>query len=415
MLDKQFQKLTILYQEYPRAFWVLVLVTFVDRVGGALLFPFFALYLTKKFGVGMTQVGVLFAVFSFSSFLGSMIGGALTDRFGRKWVLIFSLVANSCAAVIMGLVDSFDAFFLLAAWVGIFTDVGMPAHQAMVADLLPEAKRTQGYGLLRVATNAAVTIGPAIGGFLATRSYLMLFIADAVISIIAALIVVFSIPETKPEAVPGSPEQTMTGSFRGYLTVLQDRIFMLFISVCVLVILVYMNINTTLGVYLRDTHAVPESGYGLLLSLNAIMVVFFQFPITRRIQPYPPMLMLALGTFLYAVGFTMYGFTTAYIMFLLAMVIITIGEMLVVPVSQSLVAHFAPQDMRGRYMAVFGFSWGIPFAVGPLLAGLIMDNYDQRWLWYACGLIGMLAVLGFLWLGKKVPAVSLPATQPAPE
>jgi MFS family permease len=243
----------------------------------------------------------------------------------------------------------------------------------------------------------------------------MLFIADAVISIIAALIVVFSIPETKPEAVPGSPEQTMTGSFRGYLTVLQDRIFMLFISVCVLVILVYMNINTTLGVYLRDTHAVPESGYGLLLSLNAIMVVFFQFPITRRIQPYPPMLMLALGTFLYAVGFTMYGFTTAYIMFLLAMVIITIGEMLVVPVSQSLVAHFAPQDMRGRYMAVFGFSWGIPFAVGPLLAGLIMDQYDQRWLWYACGLIGMLAVLGFLWLGKKVPAVSLPATQPAPE
>ncbi len=105
---------------------------------------------------------------------------------------------------------------------------------------------------------------------------------------------------------------------------------------------------------------------------------------------------MAAGTFLYAIGFAMYGFVSVYSLFMLAMVIITIGEMIVAPVGQALVAKFAPEEMRGRYMAVFGISWGIPFAIGPYLAGLILDNYDPRWLWYIAGVIGLLAVFGFL-------------------
>jgi MFS family permease len=157
-----------------------------------------------------------------------------------------------------------------------------------------------------------------------------------------------------------------------------------------------MNMNTALGVYLRNEHGTAESGYGLLLSINAAMVVLMQFPITRRITKYPPMLMMAAGTFLYVIGFSMYGFVSTYIMFVLAMVIITIGEMVVAPVSQALVASFAPEEMRGRYMAVSGFSWGIPFAVGPYLAGLIMDGPKPYLLWYAAGFVGLLSTLAFL-------------------
>ena len=140
--EKYRLQLANLYQEYPRTFWTLVLVTFIDRLGGALLFPFFALYITSKFGVGMTEVGVLFAVFAGSSFFGSFIGGALTDRIGRKAMLIFSLISTSFSAVAMGLVDSMEAFFVLAIVVGVLTDTGGPAHQAMVADLLPREKRS---------------------------------------------------------------------------------------------------------------------------------------------------------------------------------------------------------------------------------------------------------------------------------
>jgi MFS family permease len=408
LIKKQIGKIKTIYREYPWGFWMLVVVTFIDRLGGFLLFPFFALYITKKFGVGMTEVGILFALFSVSSFVGSMLGGALTDRLGRKGMLIFSLVTTSLSSLIMGLVNSLEVFYLLALLSGVFTDTGGPAQQAMVADLLPEHKRAEGYGIIRVAFNVSAAVGPAIGGLLAAWSYLSLFVTDAVISLITAGLVVAILPETKPEVQPGVPQESMSGTFSGYLRVLRDGTFMLFILACIFMGLVYTNMAATLGVYLRDVHGIPESGYGMILSLNAIMVVLFQFWITRRIQGKPPLMMMALGTFLYAIGFAMYGFVSAYVLFLLAMVVITIGEMVVAPVSQALVAKFAPEDMRGRYMAVFGISWGIPFAVGPLLAGLILDNLNPDWLWYAAGLVGMIAVAQFLYLQRRVRPEPMP-------
>ena len=400
-IQRQRQKISHLYHDYHRSFWILVGATFIDRLGGSLLFPFFALYITRKFGVGMTEVGLLFALFSASSFVGSFLGGALTDRIGRRTMLIFGLLASSFSTLAMGFVESLDTFYLLALLSGIFTDVAEPAHQAMVADLLPEHKRAEGFGIMRVGFNLAVTIGPAIGGLLAAQSYRLLFITDAVISTITAAIVFAFLKETKPKTEPGAPQESMATTFRGYGVVLRDTTFMLFMGTCILLGLVYMNMNTTLGVYLRDMHRVPEAGYGGLLSINALLVVVLQFPITRAIREKTPLRMMALGMALYTIGFAMYGFVAGYAAFVLAMVIITFGEMIVAPVSQSLTAQFAPENMRGRYMAIFGFSWGLPFMVGPLLAGLVLDNLNPNYWWYAVGLIGLLATLGFLYLQRR--------------
>ncbi len=399
-LKDTLQKASAIYHEYPRPFWILVAITFIDRIGGSLLFPFFALYLTRKFSVGMTDVGLLFAVISLSSFSGSTVGGAMSDYVGRKGVIIFGLVASSLSAMIMGFVNSFQAFFTLAILAGLLAEVAGPAHQAMVADLLPEEKRADGYGILRVAFNLSVVFGPALGGLLASRSYLLLFLSDAMISLLAAALVISLLPESRPQPRPDAPRETLAGSFVGYGLVLRDTAFMLFLGAVLLQVLCYMNMNTTLGVYLRNEHGTSEAGYGMLLSLNAAMVVWLQFPITRRVRRFAPMLMMALGTFLYAIGFSMYGFVASYGLFMLAMVIITIGEMIVAPVSQALVAHFAPEELRGRYMAVSGFSWSIPFAIGPYLAGLILDHANPHWLWYAAGLVALLSTLGFLALHR---------------
>ncbi len=206
-----------IYHEYPRTFWMMIGVNFIDRLGGSLLFPFFALYITQKFDVGMTQVGVLFAAFSISSFIGAFPGGALTDRFGRKGIIIFSLVATSFSTLLMGFVNEFQYFLAVAFFSGIFTDVGGPAYEAVFMDILPEEKRASGFGIRRVAFNLAVVIGPVIGGFVAARSYLALFIIDAVISSIVAFLVFLLIPETKPAAQPGEVQETTGESFAGYL------------------------------------------------------------------------------------------------------------------------------------------------------------------------------------------------------
>ena len=395
-LQEKIQQAKDIYNEYPRTFWILMVITFIDRIGGALIFPFFALYITSKFNVGMTDVGKLFAVFAVFSFVGSGIGGALTDRFGRKKIIIFGLIASSFSTVSMAFVENFSAFFVLAVFIGILGDVSGPAHQAMIADILPENKRADGYGIHRIAFNLSITIGPAIGGLIAARSYLLLFLADAAISLLTVVLIASFIPETKPEAHPDAPEQSVASSFAGYGQVFRNVAFMLFLGAVLLQVLTYMNMNTTLGVFLRNVHGTSEAGYGLLLSMNAAMVVLMQFPITRRISKYPPMLMMVVGTFLYAIGFAMYGFVATYALFIAAMVIITIGEMIVSPVQQALVASFAPEDMRGRYMAVSGFAWGLPMIFGPYLAGLIIDGPNPNYLWYVAGFIGILSTLAFL-------------------
>ncbi|MFX0028733.1 MAG: MDR family MFS transporter, partial [Candidatus Hermodarchaeota archaeon] len=272
-----------------------------------------------------------------------------------------------------------------------------PARQAMVADLLPKEKQAEGFGILRIAFNLSATVGPILGGFLATRSFLLLFIADAISSLVTAGIVYIVIPETKPENLENKHEESVLETLRGYKEVLKDGIYVLFLAISAIMVLVYMQMNSTLSVFLRDEHGFSEQNFGFLLSMNAFMVVLFQFSITRKISKYAPMKMMAFGTLFYMIGFGMYGFVSAVYLFFIAMIIITIGEMIVTPVAQAAAASFAPEDKRGRYMAVFGFQWAIPNLFGVLLAGIVMENLGPNWVWYLAGILSMIAMTGY-WL-----------------
>ena len=400
-------RLKTIINEYPRTFWIVLLGMFIDKLGGMLVFPFFGLYITSRYNVGMTEVGLLFTIFAITSVFGSLLGGALTDKYGRKIIIIFGLVISALSSLLFAFAPSLNFIYLAGVIVGFFGDMAGPAQRAMIADVLPEEKRADGFGILRVVANLAVVIGPAIGGLLATRSYTLLFIIDVITSVITAAVFFLFVPETKPEVVPDPGEiagedLTLFETLAGYLKVTKDQIFMVFLMGSVLMVLAYMQMNTTLSVYLRDVHGIPDRGYGLLLSMNAAMVVLFQFWITRKIRHLAPMKVMAWGMVIYAVGFSMYGFVSTIWLFVTAMVIITIAEMLVSPVGQAIVAKLSPEDMRGRYMAVYGFSWTIPMAIGPLAAGLIMDNYDPNWVWYASGIIMLLA--GSIFAGLQLKA-----------
>ncbi len=392
-----FTKIKSTYKEYPAAFRVLILATFIDRLGNFLLFPFFALYITERFGVGMVEVGFLFTIFAAGNLFGSTIGGALADKYGRRAMTLFGLVVSGIGNISMGFANNLTVFYSLAIFLGLIGNFGGPARQAMVADLLPQEQQAEGYGILRIALNLAATIGPSLGGLLVAYSYMTLFIADATTSIITAIIVYAVIPETKPQKHDDEPEESVVKTFIGYKEVLKDWVFVLFLLVSAVIVLVYMNMNSMLSVFLRDVHGFPAQGFGLLLSMNAIMVVLFQFWITRRISKFAPMKVMAFGTVFLLVGFGMYGFISEVYMFFIAMVIITIGEMIVFPVGQVAAATFAPEDKRGRYMAVYGFQWAIPNLFGVLAMGLVMEYIGPNWVWYIAAILSLISGTGF-WL-----------------
>ncbi len=399
-----FQNFRSTYDQFPRTFWVVAGTHFIDVIGNTLLMPFFALYVTQKFNVGMTQAGILLATNSVAGMVGSTIGGAMADRFGRRGIILFGLVVSALSGLTLGFVDKFYFFYGLSVFVGLMGSAAHPAHQAMIADILPAEKRAEGFGMMRVITNFAWIIGPTIGGFLAAYNFLYLFLSDAVISIITALLVFRLLPETKPQPKDKAEQESLWQTISGYRVALMDRPYLAFIFASILMILVYQQMYSSLSVYLRDVHQVDPQYYGMIMSTSAVTVVLFQFSVTKIIKKYPPFLMMAAATFFYMIGFTMYGFVATVPLFMLAMIIITVGEMIGMPTSNVLAAHFAPEDMRARYMAVFGLTWTVPSMIGPWAAGLVFDNLDPNYVWYIGGVLCIVAMFAFYALHVRLGA-----------
>jgi MFS family permease len=403
-LNKIISNIQKVYNEFPRLFWVVVLARFIDALGGTLLFPFFSLYITQRFGVGMTQAGVLLGLNSFFALGGSMVGGALVDKFGRRRLIIFGLVLSAISSLSLGLANSINIMYPLIIIVGLLSSMAYPAHEAMLADILPEEIRQEGYGILRVAFNYAWIFGTAMGGFIAARSFFALFVIDAVVSCITATLIFKLLPETMPQVKgeAGRKIETLWETVKGYRVVLRDLAFVGFILSGMLALIIYQQQYGSFAVYLRDTQGIDSKGYGVILSITGLEVVLFQFWISRMIRYRPPFKMMALGVGIFALGFFMYGMVTGFVMFMIAAIIVCIGEMFYFPTSQVIAAGFAPENMRGRYMAVAGLVWSIPSTLGPGAAGYILDNYDPHLLWYIGGFLCLISALGYFSLHLRL-------------
>lgn len=392
------------YNEFPRLFWVVVLTRFIDALGGTILFPFFSLYVTQKFGVGMMQAGILLGMNSFFALAGSTVGGALADRFGRRKIILFGLVFSALSSLSLGLANSIQMMYPLIIVVGLLASVANPAHEAMLADVLPESKRQEGYGILRVVFNYAWIVGTALGGLIATRSFFALFVIDAVISCIVAAILFRLLPETKPKVQvdAGEKQESFWETVKGYRVVLRDLAFMGFVAAGMLALIVYIQQYGSLAVYLRDVHGIDSRGYGILLSITGLQVVLLQFWISRRIRHRPPFLMMMVGAVIFAIGMFLYGIVSSFGMFVIAAMTVCLGEMFYFPTSQVVAAGFAPKEMRGRYMAIAGFISSVPNAIGPGAAGYVLDHLDPHLLWYIGGFLCLTSALGYFALHVKL-------------
>ncbi len=284
IIARMLKRLNKIYHEYPSKFWIVVLVSFIDGIGGTLLFPFFTLYITQRFGIGMTQAGIILGVFSAFGLIGSMAGGALTDKFGRRRLILFGLVFSALSTLTLGLVHSLAGLYPLIVVIGLLSNIAGPAQNAMVADLLPEKQRSEGFGILRVGGNLAWIIGPTIGGLVATHSFFMLFVIDSVLSCIVAVLFFKLIPETMPTEHAEKSHETVLQNMAGYRHVLRDFAFMAFMVASILMLVVYQQVYNTMPVYLRDIHGFGPQAYGFLLTSSAITVVLLQFWVSRVLQ-----------------------------------------------------------------------------------------------------------------------------------
>jgi len=379
---------------YPRQFWLLFWGRLINATGSSMYWPFLTIFMRQRLDVPLTAVALLFTLNAGAGLLTTFIAGPVVDRFGRKWVMVISLAVAGITLLVMSVADTLPLWVVLMAVSGAFGPLYQVGSDAMIADLIEPARRPDAYALLRTSHNVGVAVGPAVGGFVTAVSYALAFYAAAGANALFTLLVLFFVAETMPrrETTDGS---TIDG---GYRQILRDRSFLAFCAAytltgaCATLIFLYLTL------YAKESFGVPESQLGFLLTTNAGMVVALQYLTTRITRRLPNLPVLAVGALFYALGVGSVAWGSSFAMFMGSMVVVTLGEMIMVPTASTLTANLAPPTMRGRYMSIYGLTWGVAFGFGPVIGGYLNDHVAPVAIWHGGLIIGLASVLGFVLL-----------------
>jgi MFS family permease len=394
-------KLKTIYNEYPKQFWLIAFGVLVSSAGSSIIWPFQLIFISRQLESPITTVASLISISTFTGLLVSFVGGFIADRLGRKPVMFIAQAAHGLAYILMGRADSYLAFLLPMTIMG----AAMPFHavgsDSMMADMIPPQDRTNAYSVLRMINNAGIAIGPAIGGFLVSRSYTLAFYAAASGMAMYSLLLLFLVRETLHKKNAPAQGQEKAETFGGYGRVLKDADFIRHVFVIALGMIAPLMMWTLLAVYTKDNYGLPEYLYSWLPITNALMCVFVQYFVTMFTRHRRNESMIALGMFIYAVGVGSVAFMSSFWGFLLSMILMTFGELTLIPTATTYVANRAPEDLRGRYMTLYWLTWGLARALAPVIGGYLNDAISPRAIWIGGLLLGLVSTAALVMMNRN--------------
>jgi MFS family permease len=402
-------------RRFPRPVRLLLAGTLVNKLGTFIL-PYLALVLIREWGLRENEAARLLFAYGGGTMVSVLVGGWLADLLGRRRTLLLSLAGSGALAVALGLAPSRAAFVPLLMALGFIGELYRPAAVAIISDLLPSSERASGFAGLRMAVNLGWAAGTTLGGLLADWDWRLLFVGDGVTTLAYAAIVYLAIPETRPAAgasprpsaedpAAAMPAPALAASpaaarrARGQNPLL-DPVQLLMVAVALLFTLVFCSNLSVLPLTVTQAAGYPAVVFGALIGVNGLLVAVFEISIVARLRSRRRLRVAALGNVLCAIGFGMVGLVLHWSWFLLAVLVMTAGEILASPLAMSFVADWAPPAARGRYLGLYQATWSVGFALNPLVALPLHAALGERAFWGLIGLVPLPAALILLRLDR---------------
>lgn len=378
----------------PPAFWVVTGATLMNQVGNMAV-VFLVLYLNQSLGYSLAAASFEFAVFSASMLVTGLFGSSIIDRIGASHVMTAAIIFNGLILLLFQFVQNYFVIMLLCLVWGYCFGLYRPASQAYITQLSNAGMHKVTFSVYRLALNLGMSIGPALGGYLASRSFASIFLANGIANLLAAAILIIGLSRTAGYACP-SPSLHKPVLSVHWLQ--RDRVLRWFVIGMIPVSMVFFQHEATLAVYLkRDLHF-SLTFYGLLFTLNTLIIVFCELPLNVATMRWPYRINFILGTIFITAGFAGLYFASQTWHILLLTVLWTIGEMILYPASNSYIADIAPEAHRGSYMAIYGTCSNLGMLFGPWSGAVIMEYFGASGLWLMCGVWGMVSVGIFSYL-----------------
>lgn len=381
--------------------------------GGSMIWPFLVIYVSSKLSMPLSTVASLISINAGIGLLSSLVAGLVSDKIGRKIVMTLSLIGTALAYFLLMRAQSYSQFAALMVLIGLSNPLYQVGADAMLADIIPAAKRTDAFAINRIANNAGFAMGPAIGGFLATRSYDLAFYCAGIGFLSYSLLLIFFARETLAK-VPGNSSSSMNllEAIQGYVKVVRDWSFVVFVFTTSIGLIAPLMLWILMPVYSKTNFGLLESLYGWIPTTNGLMCVFVQYPVTAITRRYRTLPVLMVGMFIYAIGVGSVALMSSFWGFWLSMVILTLGELTLVPTASKYVADLAPADLRGRYISIYWLGWGLARTLAPIIGGMLNDTIAPRAIWIGGLLFGLISTFG-LFLMSRV-SKSQPALETEP-
>lgn len=370
--------LTANLRALPRPTWILFGGTFINRFG-TFVMPFLAIYMTRQ-GFSPTQAGLAVSSYGAGHIFAAMLGGHLADRIGRRNTIALSMFASAAAMMALSQARSLPAILTLSFLVGLVAELYRPAATALLGDLVAPEQRIAAFGMYRFAINLGFAVGPATAGFLADRSFFYVFLGDAITSFLYGVVALLFLPH--------GVRSTGTGEKpgEGLRVALADRTFVYFLAATLCMTWIEFQLHSTLPLHISIMGFSPAT-YGMLISINGVMIVLFELGITAWTQRMPAQPLIALGYGLTALGFALTGLASGIPMLVVTVVIWTMGEMIYAPVTGAFVTGLAPERFRGRYMGIWHSTWSAGMVLGPTMGTWIYERSPNA-LWLTTLVVG---------------------------
>lgn len=386
----RFTKIFNPYKGLSREIYILALGRMINAAG-SFIFPLLTLILTLKLGINKTYAGYIISVSGILFTFSGIIGGKLTDHFGRKKIIV---IFNSLGALCYIMAASLGTSIYLAPIViisGFLMGIAGPASGGLIADITTPKNRDGAYSLFYMAMNVGFTISPIIGGLLLKNYLWLLFLLDGTTSLITVLLTLIFIPESINKT------KEKLGEERKYEKRIEGSIFKVLLERPILIFfaLVMFGYNFVYSQWsflypLHVSKIVPNNGagfYGILVSLNAIIVITMTPIVTKLISGKKSIGRIFLGGMFYTIGFGMLGFISSIPFIYISVIILTLGEIVVTTSSGPFVANHTPASHRGRMEAVLPIITGFGFTIGPTIVGTILKFTTIENAWKFVGLV----------------------------
>ncbi len=341
----------------PRSFWYLWGTTLINRLGSFVLI-LLALYLTQVRGFTPALAGLVIGLWGAGGAAGTLLGGVLADRWGRKPTFLTALYIGAALMLTLGLVRGGAVTAVTVFFLGLASEASRPAVAALMIDIVPERDRLRAFSLYYWVINLGFAFAAVMAGFVARVDFLLLFIIDAATTVAGATLIAVTISEpvraVAPSPSTGRPTvpPPVTVQVRpGLRAVFRDRVFMAYVGVNILMSLVFMQHISTLPIAMgRD--GLSPSTFGTVIALNGVLIVAGQLFMGRVLRRMRHATALAIAALVVGVGFGLTAFAHTAWLYGVTVAVWTVGEMLNAPTNSATNAELSPMSMRGRYQGV---------------------------------------------------------------